>query len=75
LPANDSKHAGKKIVEMRCTRCGGPLRRMLRKGFLQEKIYSLFGYYPWECPYCREPIMIKMRNQGKKLRAHPSSAD
>jgi len=51
------------------------MRRLSRKGFLQDKVYSWFGYYPWECPFCREPQLIKKRNQHKKHRVRASAAD
>ena len=51
------------------------MRRLSRKGFLQTKIYSWFGYYPWECPFCREPLMLKMRKQIRKHRVRESVAD
>ena len=35
---------------MYCETCGCEMRRFARKGFLQEKVYPFFGYYPWECP-------------------------
>jgi hypothetical protein len=33
---------------------------------MQKKIYSWFGYYPWECPLCREPILVKQQHRLKK---------
>jgi hypothetical protein len=51
---------------MHCVRCGSPLRRLARESFLQRKVYSMFGYYPWECPLCREPILFKQR--GVRIR-------
>jgi hypothetical protein len=42
------------------------LRRLARQGFLQKEIYSRFGYYPWECPLCREPMLVKQQHRLKK---------
>jgi hypothetical protein len=39
---------------MVCRKCGSDaLRREPRHGFLQHKIFPLFGLYPWECCMCR----------------------
>jgi predicted RNA-binding Zn-ribbon protein involved in translation (DUF1610 family) len=63
-------------TEMQCSRCGRNLRRLARKGFLQKEIYPRFGYYPWECPVCREMMMLKKQYQRKKHRiSEPSAAD
>ncbi len=51
---------------MQCTKCGSPLRRVSRHGFLQEKFYPIFGYFPWECPRCRVPVMKKGRGASKR---------
>ena len=77
LPVKNSKHSVEGKDELRCTKCGATLRRLSRKGFLQDKIYSWFGYYPWECPYCRVPLMLKKRTQRqhKKHRIRASDAD
>ena len=51
---------------VRCDYCGNALRRLARQGFLQTKVYSRFGYYPWECPLCREPVMVRQQHRYKK---------
>jgi hypothetical protein len=61
--------------EMYCKKCGTSMRRLSRRGFLQEKIYSLFGYYPWECPLCRKPVMLKKQYQRRTRRTQENSAD
>lgn len=59
-------------TDLNCQTCGiNYLRRLHRKGFLQRTIYSLFGYFPWECPVCRDPIMLKVRH---KRRSHSQQA-
>jgi hypothetical protein len=49
------------------------MRRVSRHGFLEKKIYPLFGLYPWECGYCR---MVKLfRNRGpRRSRRHTAEA-
>lgn len=50
-----------------CPDCGSRhLRRLPRQGFLQQKVLPFFGYYPWECPICRETKFFKKR--GKRVR-------
>jgi len=36
---------------------------MKRHGFLQKKVYPMFGYYPWECALCRHINFFKARGQ------------
>jgi hypothetical protein len=42
------------------------MRRLLRESFLQKHVYPLFGYYPWECPLCRKPVLLKVRRMRKR---------
>ncbi len=60
---------------MHCKTCGTSMRRLSRRGFLQEKIYSWFGYYPWECPLCRKPTMLRKQYQRKTRREQGNNAD
>jgi hypothetical protein len=47
----------------RCAKCGShKLRRVERKGFLQKKVYSFFGYYPWRCSTCRTRFLLRKRD-------------
>ena len=52
---------------MQCTRCNmdGKLSRTRRNGFLEEHIFSLFGYYPWLCSGCKRRILLKKRNNSR----------
>jgi len=51
-------------AELVCPDCGArQLRRMKRHGFLQKKVYPMFGYYPWECALCRHINFFKARGQ------------
>ncbi len=63
----ESVHVHSVTQDFACPDCGSRhLRRLPRHGFLQQKILPLFGYYPWECPICRE---IKFfRKRGKRVR-------
>ena len=60
---------------MHCMKCGHTMQRLPRKGFLQLNVYPRFGYYPWECPFCREPMMVKKRHQPRKHRVRESTAN
>jgi hypothetical protein len=53
---------------MLCKHCGSKLRRLARAGFLQQRVYPLFGFYPWECPVCRKVLMLKKQYRRKTRR-------
>lgn len=65
----------KEKIEMKCPKCSNDLRRIQREGFLQREFYPLFGYYPWECPLCREPILIKKRYLRGRRSRHEKQSD
>lgn len=70
-----ASHSDDLNYRVRCEYCGNDLRRLARQGFMQTKIYSRFGYYPWECPLCREPMLVKQQHRLKKRdAAEPSGA-
>jgi hypothetical protein len=49
-----------------CPNCGNNHpRRMERKGFLQMRVYPLFGYYPWVCGACKSTFMARKRYRRK----------
>ncbi len=49
-----------------CKVCGNDeMRRVLRHGFFQQNIYSLFGYFPWRCLKCGTRVMLRMRHRRK----------
>ena len=51
---------------MQCPKCNYKhMYRVAREGFLQTRIFPLFGYYPWECPECRVPALLKGRGEKK----------
>ncbi len=60
---SESDELNQKVL---CDYCGNQLRRLAREGFMQKKVYSWFGYYPWECPLCREPILVRQQHRLKK---------
>ncbi len=47
-----------------CPTCGNrDLHRRARTGFLQNFIFPVLGYYPWECLSCRKTRMLRMRGR------------
>lgn len=54
---------------MLCPKCGHErLHRAERHTFMEKKIFSLFGLYPWECGNCREHFMLKQRYEKARVR-------
>jgi hypothetical protein len=49
-------------MKLQCPNCRqDQLARIARRGFMREHVYSMFGYYPWECAICRREFMIRKR--------------
>jgi hypothetical protein len=49
-----------------CKFCGSErLFRVFREGYLQEKIYPIFGYYPWKCKACKHYMMLRKRKTSR----------
>jgi hypothetical protein len=46
-------------------KCSAEMRRMKREGFWEEKVFSRFGFFPWECPVCR--VRRRIRDRGKRI--------
>jgi len=50
-----------------CWKCGSDrVYRVERKGFMQEMIYPLFGFYPWRCKSCHRHAMLRKRKWARK---------
>jgi hypothetical protein len=56
-------HPGDLILCPKCYRVGA--YRVARKGYLQKKIYVFFGFYPWECIFCRLTSLVRKRGVRK----------
>ena len=37
------------------------LARIARRGFLRERLFPIFGFYPWECAMCRRQFLLRKR--------------
>jgi hypothetical protein len=47
-----------------CPYCGNEqMRRLARRGFLQNRVYPLLGLFPWECFACRKTRMLRRRGK------------
>jgi transposase-like protein len=68
------KKVRKKHHHLECPRCGGNyLKRKRRQSFLERRVFSLFGYYPWKCSMCGGSFQLKKR--GLSLRHQKPDAD
>ncbi len=57
--------------QVNCQKCeSGKVRRVFRDGFLQTKVYPLFGYYPWRCTRCGRVVMLRKRHRSKSQNGH-----
>jgi hypothetical protein len=53
--------------EVICRCCGSDrVYRLFREGFLQKKIYPMFGFYPWRCRTCATTMMLQKRKRAKR---------
>jgi hypothetical protein len=53
--------------EVVCRFCGSDkVNRLYREGFLQTRIYPLFGFYPWRCKVCAGNMMLHKRMKAKQ---------
>jgi len=53
--------------EVICPNCGSDrVYRLFREGFLQEHVFPLFGYYPWQCKTCARDLLIRKRKKAKR---------
>ncbi len=64
------EETGEKKEPGKCPTCYGDfLRRKPRIGFMQQKVFAAFGYYPWHCSRCGGNFLIRMRALPAKFRA------
>jgi hypothetical protein len=54
-----------------CAVCAIKLRRVQRRGFVQKHILPLLGFFPWECPVCRERLFYLKRDKQKSYPQTP----
>ena len=58
-----------KTTRLKCAKCGRlSMRRIERRGFFQQKISPIFGFFPWECSNCRVVRLMKHRGAGRRRR-------
>ena len=59
---NNTAEANSADERVHCDECGSDeVYRTIRKGYFQEKIYPLFGIYPWRCKKCGLRLMLRKR--------------
>ena len=52
---------------MQCRNCDcKQIHRMKRVGFLQTRIFPLFGFYPWKCPECKTRYLLRARGSKRR---------
>jgi len=67
--AEEDVEKGSVSTKVFCPECGGDgPRRLERKGFMQMRVYPLFGYFPWTCPNCKSSFMLRKRHRRKSKR-------
>jgi DNA-directed RNA polymerase subunit RPC12/RpoP len=75
LPAENSEQVIETVAEkkadkgqqVQCPRCGSDYMKRIRgTGFLQARVCSIFGYYPWRCTKCLGNFLIKIRGESKR---------
>jgi hypothetical protein len=50
-----------------CDDCGSDeVYRLVRRSFLERRIYPLFGFYPWRCKGCGLRLMMRKRRMAKE---------
>jgi DNA-directed RNA polymerase subunit RPC12/RpoP len=71
--------ADKKVVRgqaVQCPRCGSHyMKRMKRSGFLEARVYWIFGYYPWRCTKCLGNFLLRKRGQSRRHRNAVAEAE
>jgi DNA-directed RNA polymerase subunit RPC12/RpoP len=56
---------------LHCDECGSDeVYRIFRRGYLQEKIYPLLGFYPWRCKRCGMRLITRERGTVEQAELH-----
>jgi ribosomal protein L37AE/L43A len=62
-------------MKLQCPNCRQEqLARIARRGFMREHVYTLFGYYPWECAICRREFLIHKRGAAYRKVSVPGTS-
>jgi hypothetical protein len=60
-------------MKLQCPNCRQEqLARIARRGFMRKHVYTLFGYYPWECAICRREFLVRKRGAAYRKVSAPS---
>jgi DNA-directed RNA polymerase subunit RPC12/RpoP len=56
---------------LHCDECNSDeVYRIFRRGYFQEKIYPMLGFYPWRCKRCGLRLMMRERGTGEQAELH-----
>jgi DNA-directed RNA polymerase subunit RPC12/RpoP len=67
VKAGNIAEANSADERVHCEDCGSDeVYRLVRKGFLESKIYPLFGIYPWRCKGCGLRLMMRKRGMARE---------
>jgi hypothetical protein len=59
---------------MECPNCQyEEIERSKRRGFVEKRIYSLFGFYPWRCVGCGWRFFIRARYKSSERSTQPEA--
>jgi len=59
-----------------CLKCGGGIAiRINRSGFLQRKVFSHFGFYPWKCGACGRIFLVRRRGDRPRTRRRSEASN
>jgi ribosomal protein L37AE/L43A len=61
-------------TKLTCPHCRREqLARIARRGFLRQKLFPAFGFYPWECSMCRRQFLLRKRGGVYRKSSQKSS--
>ena len=59
-------HSGQSRDRVHCRYCGSEkVYRLYREGFWQERVFPIFGFYPWKCKICSANMLLHKRRIRK----------
>lgn len=62
-------------TKLRCPHCRQPhLARIARRGFFRQRVWPIFGLYPWECAICRREFLMRKRGGAYRKVTRPADA-
>ena len=66
-PAVNISETNVAAAGIHCDECSShEVHRIFRRGYFEEKIYPLLGFYPWRCKRCGLRLMLRTRELTSK---------